>query len=166
MQVRVLGEVEVDAEAPIALGGPIQRRMLAALAIRRGEVVSVPWLADVVWPDGSGPARAEHNIRTYVHRLRAALGDDGVRIETVGAGYRLRLNVEELDAAQFEWLADAAASAADSGDRSVRSSTSVEPSGCGWAPRWRSSSTNLGQRRPSSACANGAPIFVSVERRR
>ena len=85
MQVRVLGEVAVVDGVPIALGGPIQRRMLAALAIRRGEVVSVPWLAEVVWPDGAGPARAEHNIRTYVHRLRAALGDEGVRIETVGA---------------------------------------------------------------------------------
>ena len=128
MQVRVLGEVEVVEDAPIALGGPIQRRMLAALAIRRGEVVSVSWLADVVWPDGTGPARAEHNIRTYVHRLRAALGDEGVRIETVGSGYRLRLNVEELDAAHFEWLADAAATRRTAATRSGRSSTSAEPS--------------------------------------
>ena len=49
---------------------------------------------------------------------------------------------------------------------SAHSSTSAEPSSCGSAPRWRSSNTNRGQRRQSSACASGAPIFGSAERRR
>ena len=101
---------------PRGLGGPNQQRLLAALAIHRGEAVSVSSLVDVVWPDGAAPARAEHNIRTYVHRLRSTLGDEGDRIETVGVGYRLRLGVEELDAARFEWLVDVASRTADTGE--------------------------------------------------
>ena len=116
MQVRLLGEVELEREGPVALGGPNQRRMLAALAIRRREVVSVSWLVDVLWPEHDPPSRAEHNVRTYVHRLRTALAEDGVRVETVGTGYRLRLDVEELDVAHFECLADIAVRAAETGD--------------------------------------------------
>ncbi len=50
------------------------------------------------------PSAADHNVRTYVHRLRSALGDDGRRIETVDNGYRLRLERHELDASRFEDL--------------------------------------------------------------
>ena len=116
MQVRVLGEVELAGDSSGAVGGPNQRRLLAALAIRRGEVVSLPWLVDVLWPGGDAPPRAEHNVRTYVHRLRTALGDEGDRVETVGAGYRLRLDAAELDLARYETLADTAIRAAQTGD--------------------------------------------------
>ena len=46
----------------------------------------------------------EHNVRTYVHRLRAALDGAGERIETARSGYRLRLERHELDATRFEDL--------------------------------------------------------------
>jgi DNA-binding SARP family transcriptional activator/WD40 repeat protein len=118
MQVRVLGQIEaIDGSgSPVSIGGPTQRRVLAALALRRNEVVSVPYLVDVVWRDDDVPKRAEHNIRTYVHRLRSALDGDEDRLETVGAGYRLQLSDDELDAARFEQLAGTADRLADTGD--------------------------------------------------
>jgi DNA-binding SARP family transcriptional activator len=91
MDVRVLGHVEAGNGArAYALGGPTQRRVFAALVARRGEVVDVSALVEVCWPTASPPDRADHNIRTYVHRLRNALEDEGERLETVGTGYRLR----------------------------------------------------------------------------
>ena len=73
MDVRLLGQIEVVDGEPLPLGGPTQRRVLAALALRRNEVVSVARLVDVIWPDGEPPNRAEHNVRTYVHRLRSSM---------------------------------------------------------------------------------------------
>lgn len=118
MQVRLLGQVEaVDPSGQaLVLGGPMQRRILAALALRRNEVVSVPYLVDLIWPDGEAPARAAHNVRTYIHRLRSAFDDEGTRLETVGAGYRLRLGDRELDAARFEQLAGTARRLAATGE--------------------------------------------------
>ncbi len=104
MHVKVLGAIDVELEQPAALGGPTQRRVLAVLALHAGDVVSVDRLVDAVWPDGDAPERADHNVRTYVHRLRSALGDDGNRIETAANGYRLDLERHELDASRFEDL--------------------------------------------------------------
>lgn len=101
MQVRLLGHVEVvpddDKAPPLPLSGPTQRRVLASLALRLNEVVSVSRLTEVVWPSGDLPPRADHNLRTYVHRLRSAMDGCGDRVETAGAGYRLRLHPSELD---------------------------------------------------------------------
>ncbi len=115
MQVRVLGAIEVLDPAVVALGGPTQRRVFAQLAAGGGRVVSVDQLIDAVWPDGA-PKRAEHNVRSYVHRLRTALGEFGGRIETAGTGYRLRLERDELDATRFEDLVAAARTASSQAD--------------------------------------------------
>jgi DNA-binding SARP family transcriptional activator/WD40 repeat protein len=108
MQIQVLGTIDVLDPAEVALGGPTQRRVLSALLLHSNRVVSVDQLVDAVWPDGEVPERAEHNVRTYVHRLRTALGEAGDRIETAGTGYRLRVERDELDATRFEDLVDRA----------------------------------------------------------
>jgi hypothetical protein len=46
MDVQVLGEIQAVSDEPLAVGGPTQRRVLAALALRRNEVVSVQYLVD------------------------------------------------------------------------------------------------------------------------
>jgi serine/threonine protein kinase/WD40 repeat protein/DNA-binding winged helix-turn-helix (wHTH) protein len=174
MHVRVLGEIEVVGDEPIALGGPTQRRVLAALALHRGEVVSVPYLIGVVWPEREPPDRAEHNVRTYVHRLRASLADDGERVETVGAGYRLRLDVDELDAARFEQLADVANRLAATGDtiRALEQITEAEglwrgrplngfedePWAVPIAVRLREKRANLRERRAAALIEVGRPL--------
>ena len=104
LQVTVLEPIGVELEQRAVSGAPTQRRVLAVLVLHAGEVVSVDRLVDVMWPEGDAPGRADHNVRTYVHRLRSALGDEGGRITTVGNGYRLELNRHELDARRFEDL--------------------------------------------------------------
>ena len=57
MEFRVLGPLEVVGElGPVALGGPQQRRVLAALLSDPGHVLTYERLAEVLWPDGDGPA--------------------------------------------------------------------------------------------------------------
>src|SRR5262245_10835381 len=107
MRYGVLGPVEVhDDDRLISIGGMQQQRLLAALLSQPGAVVTVPRLVDAVWPEGAPPDRAEHSVRTYVHRLRSAIGD--AAIATDGAGYTLRLPTGGLDAAEFEQLVDEA----------------------------------------------------------
>ena len=116
MEIRLLGQVEAVDGRSFALGGRTQRRVLALLALRRNEVVSVARLVDAVWPDGDLPDHADHNVRTYVHRLRAALDGRGDRVETIGAGYRLHLDPDELDIARYDRLAGTAMRLAETGE--------------------------------------------------
>jgi serine/threonine protein kinase/WD40 repeat protein len=116
LRIRVLGEISASASSDVAIGGRTQRLVLAALVARRNEPVSVGELVDVCWPDGTAPDRAEHNVRTYVHRLRAALGTEGERVETASSGYRFRLDRDELDLDEFVDLAALVDRAVDSGE--------------------------------------------------
>ncbi len=101
VNVEVLGPVRIDGAAV----SPRERALLAALAIRRGEVVSAEELAHAVWVERP-PTSWRKQIHITVGLLRRSLGAD--RIETVGSGYALRLADDELDAARFESLLDTA----------------------------------------------------------
>jgi DNA-binding SARP family transcriptional activator len=102
VEFRLLGPVEVRRDGdPLALGGPRQRAVLAVLALRRNEVVSVDQLTSAVWE--RTPASPASNIRTYVRQLRQVLGD---RLATRTPGYQLTVGDGELDVAVFEELAD------------------------------------------------------------
>jgi len=111
MEIVVLGSIaaRVDGqEAPI--GGPRQRRLLAALVVADGRVVSTGQLADAVWADeASPPPAAERTLQSYVSRLRTALGDGQVIGEP--SGYRLDLCNGAVDAHRFSALVTAASSA-------------------------------------------------------
>lgn len=105
LDLRVLGPVELHADGPVPIPGANQRRILAALAMHAGEVVSADRLVDVTWTDERRARPAIQNVRTYVCRIRAAL--DGVashRLETRPPGYVLDLRPDELDAARFDSL--------------------------------------------------------------
>ena len=72
-------------------------------ALEAGEVVSLDRLVEINWPGDDAPVRAEHNVRSYVHRLRVSLGSElADRIETIAPGYRLHLRAGELDAELFD----------------------------------------------------------------
>ncbi|WP_158917851.1 AfsR/SARP family transcriptional regulator [Streptomyces broussonetiae] len=100
---RVLGPIEVEIEGGTAeLGGPIPRRLLAALSAGAGSAVSLSTLAEVVW-DAELTAEVTNAIRVTVHRLRSALGPgQRGRLESTPQGYRLALAPEESDHGLFE----------------------------------------------------------------
>jgi DNA-binding SARP family transcriptional activator/tetratricopeptide (TPR) repeat protein len=87
----------------VALGGPRLRVLLAALLLRANVPVAADELAEMVW-DGSPPSGAVSTLRSYVRRLRRALGDDGTRIVAVDPGYLIRAERPELDVLDFEAL--------------------------------------------------------------
>jgi DNA-binding SARP family transcriptional activator len=81
MQCSLLGPLVVvdSAGSRVALAGPRLRVLLAALLLHANIPVPTGELAEVVW-DGSPPTGAVSTLRSYVRRLRQALGDDATRI--------------------------------------------------------------------------------------
>jgi predicted ATPase/DNA-binding SARP family transcriptional activator len=102
VEVGLLGPVEAAVGGrPVDLGGPRQRTLLALLALDPGAAVSTDRLADELW-HGAPPAGAETTLRSYVSRLRRALGADAVSARA--GGYRLEVAAEGVDAVRFERL--------------------------------------------------------------
>ena len=100
---RLLGPLDaVQDTETLALGGPRQRALLALLLLEPGAPVSVDRLADELW-HGRPPAAATTTIRSYVSRLRRALGP-GAPIEAAAGGYALRVAPALVDAQRFERL--------------------------------------------------------------
>lgn len=108
LQVSVLGPVHVERDgAEVALGARLER-LLAVLTVSVHHVVSVDRLVDAVWGDDV-PRQAETSLKSYVTRLRHAVGDDtGQRIVFRRPGYRLDLAPDELDSVLFEQELDTA----------------------------------------------------------
>ena len=98
----VFGPVEalVDGRS-LPLGGRRQRTLLAILLVERGRVVSTDRLAAALWEERP-PTGAATTIRSYVSRLRSAIGPDVVRSRP--NGYLLELDPEQLDVHRFEEL--------------------------------------------------------------
>jgi DNA-binding SARP family transcriptional activator/tetratricopeptide (TPR) repeat protein len=93
-----------------------QRIVLAALLLGAGTTVSAWELAEVLW-DESPPPNAPAVLRTYVARLRRALGPAGARVVRRPGGWTLALNEpEELDLTRAEHLWQAARTADESQD--------------------------------------------------
>src|SRR6266516_870222 len=114
VEFAVLGPVEVriDGKA-VPLGGPKQRSLLALLLLNANEVVSRDRLIDSLWGERA-PESAQRSLDTYVSRLRTLLGAE--RIERRPPGYRLRVDLGELDLERFEALLEQGRVAAAAGD--------------------------------------------------
>lgn len=101
----VLGPLTVSrGGAPVDLGTPKARAVLAILLTRPGRAVPVHGLLDALW-ESTPPKTAVKNIQLYVHQLRRALGDPE-RIVRETPGYRLVVHPGELDAARFDELVE------------------------------------------------------------
>jgi predicted ATPase/DNA-binding SARP family transcriptional activator len=99
IEFRLLGPFEVLSDgAALPVGGPRQRSLLAVLLLNANKVVRRDALIDAVWGEDP-PARAQNALQVAIHGLRKLLGAD--RIETVGDGYRLRVEPGELDVDDF-----------------------------------------------------------------
>jgi len=115
--VGVLGPLMIRSEgAEVLVPAPKQRVILAALALRAGQVVSYDELAEAIW-DGAPPAGARVAIRNYVKRLRQIMGPvAGRRIVTRDPGYALEAAAGEVDALRFTALCAAGGEAIRGGD--------------------------------------------------
>lgn len=104
MHVAVLGPLHVSVGgATVTLGSAKQRRLLVALLVDAGRVVSTDRLIDVLWGQ-EPPATALESLRTYVYRLRSKLQGDGTRLRTQPPGYLLMTDPDTVDAGRFEAL--------------------------------------------------------------
>ena len=101
VQVSVLGSVGVRVDGADVEVGTRLRRLLAALVVSNGSVVSNDRLVEIVWA-GRPPDGAEKTLRSYLSRLRRALGSDEGRIVFREPGYVIELSSDELDSAVFE----------------------------------------------------------------
>src|SRR3954453_582273 len=108
LEFPILGPLEVRAGgAPVRLGGPRQRAVLAILLAHANEVVPAERLIDDVWD--APPESAANVVQGHVSQLRRALGRDV--IATRGRDYAIRLPDGALDLHRFERLAAGAARA-------------------------------------------------------
>ena len=104
MRVAILGHFEVqdDAGGCLPVAGGRLRALIARLALAGGKPVSTSALADAVWGDEL-PADLGNALQTLVYRARRALGG-AQAVEQSGAGYRLAITAEDVDALRFERL--------------------------------------------------------------
>ena len=108
----ILGPIVVwgnDGEVITAPGHKL-RALLALLVVDANVIVTTDRLIDALW-DGSPPPTARGTLHAYVSRLRSLLRgrDDVVTLETLPAGYRLRVDPDRVDALRFARLANEAA---------------------------------------------------------
>ncbi|MFL6119116.1 ATP-binding protein [Actinophytocola sp.] len=101
MRIGILGSLEVRAAdgAPITVGGPRPRALLVLLALNANRVVGVDAIVAAQYGD-EPPADAAGAVQAHVSRLRRA-----VAVEFDGAGYRLPVDPDGVDALRFERLA-------------------------------------------------------------
>jgi DNA-binding SARP family transcriptional activator len=112
MDYRILGPLEVlDGERRLNLGGAKQRGVLALLLLHGNEAVSRDVIIDQLW-GASPPQTAAKVLQNCVSALRKELATEA--LQTVGTGYALRVEPEELDRDRFErGLADGRAALAE-----------------------------------------------------
>jgi DNA-binding SARP family transcriptional activator/tetratricopeptide (TPR) repeat protein len=114
----VLGPLRVvdGAGAQRVISAAKQRIVLAALLLAGGGTVPAASLAEALW-DASLPPNAPAVLRTYVMRLRRALGPAGVRIVGQPSGWAVELHrPSELDLTEVDWLWRAARAAREAGE--------------------------------------------------
>ncbi|MFJ2030494.1 BTAD domain-containing putative transcriptional regulator [Streptosporangium sp. NPDC087985] len=104
MQFGILGPLDVRSPTgeAISVGGPRPRALLVMLLLNAGRVVGVDQLIDGQYGDDP-PAGAANALQAQVSRLRRNLPVE--LVEFHGAGYRLAIDPDDVDAHRFERLA-------------------------------------------------------------
>jgi DNA-binding SARP family transcriptional activator len=98
----ILGPLDARSDgAPLELGGPRQRSVLAVLLLHAGEVVPASSLIYDIWGE-TPPETAVNLLQGYVSDVRKALGRE--TIVTRGPGYALDIEPAALDLHRFERL--------------------------------------------------------------
>jgi DNA-binding SARP family transcriptional activator/tetratricopeptide (TPR) repeat protein len=135
MLFRVLGSFEV-ADGAVHLPSA-QRRLLAALLVDPGHVVTLDALAQALWRDDP-PATATASLQSHLSRLRTRLAtfDRATRIVTAEAGYRLEVPTSEHDVAAFERCVERARAATRAGQVAEAIAHHDEALGLWRGPAW------------------------------
>lgn len=112
MWFSILGPLYIDsAGVEVPVQPARQRVILAALLVKATHVVTADALTEFVW-DGAAPPGARVTLRTYVSRLRRALGPiAGPRLVTRSSGYLMQAAEEEVDLLLFSSLCRSGAAA-------------------------------------------------------
>lgn len=158
MRFGLLGPLEVVTDgARVRLGGPRQEKILAALLLDAGRVVSVERLVTVVWGDDA-PTTANRQIRNVTNALRRQLIDAGAPphvITASGPGFVANLDGSRCDLREF----DLHTSRAEFAARVERTSDAVSELRAGLA-LWR------GPALSGMDCAELAPAAIGLDERR
>lgn len=115
MEIRLLGPLEVRDRSgtPARVTSAKQRVVLAALALRAGQVVSAEELVDYLWGDDP-PVTARETVHSHVMRLRKALpAAERAHLITRSPGYLLEIDPEDVDVHQVRTLRRLAAERED-----------------------------------------------------
>ena len=109
LELGILGPLEIRCGGRLVeLRRDKERTLLAMLALRVNEVVSLDHLASGLWEDAGAP-RPPATLRVHVSRLRQALAAAGAAADklvvTTARGYTLEVPAEAIDACRFEHLA-------------------------------------------------------------
>ncbi|MGW5658565.1 BTAD domain-containing putative transcriptional regulator [Streptomyces sp. NPDC003758] len=117
VQFSVLGPVRLHRQGSEAgAGQPRQCAVLASLLLRAGKPVSLSKLVEDVWGDEAPPS-AVGSVRTYVYRLRQALGEQSdSSVSLVDGGYLLHIQRDALDLNRFKETTARAREARTAGD--------------------------------------------------
>jgi DNA-binding SARP family transcriptional activator/pimeloyl-ACP methyl ester carboxylesterase len=118
VRIALLGEVRLhvdDVEMPRL--SPKARALVASLALRSGEAVSVGRLSEELWP-ALALDRAKHVVQVRVGEIRKLLSMTSCPrlLESVGPGYRLNIEDDAVDANRFIALFEDAERCAAAGD--------------------------------------------------
>ncbi|WP_017598348.1 BTAD domain-containing putative transcriptional regulator [Nocardiopsis lucentensis] len=105
MRFSILGPLLVhDASGrPVTIGGTRLRTLLMLLLLRPGQRVPTEQLTDAIWAEGP-PSSAGNALQALVSRLRRALGPE-TKIQGDASGYRLAIDPQQVDLAEFDTLA-------------------------------------------------------------
>ncbi len=101
LDLGLLGPIRVVRDGvPVEIGGVRSQTLLALLALRAGTPVSLDALTDELWA-GEPPDGSPTTLRSYVSRLRTALGPTA-SIERRSSGYILDVPRDWVDVVRFE----------------------------------------------------------------
>ncbi|MEU8540168.1 BTAD domain-containing putative transcriptional regulator [Streptomyces sp. NPDC048717] len=105
--IRLLGPVALVQDGlPVPMQGQRQRRFLASVALRAGQVVSKETISEDSW-DGEPPLTVSGQLQTSAWMIRKVLTQAGLPRDVLGShdrGYELRAPLEAIDLFMFRDL--------------------------------------------------------------
>jgi len=110
-----LGPLRVTVDdAPVPLGTPKQRAVLAVLVMNRNRPVGIDSLVTAAWEQWP-PSEARASLHSYISNLRRLLGDSRTMLANAPPGYRLTVDDSACDIGRFVLEKNAGVQAAAAG---------------------------------------------------